>query len=358
MGCWNVAATMSHRTIGHGDEVALFLLERGDVKSSVPGGTSWISNRGGSLLFRPCALPIFGEYNDYGSIENVVRDKNVEFLEEKYGMSIEDIVTNIRDSDASGCDLPAVAVMWEQKSIFDQIVAYSRDLNSMYNEATVSKEHFIAFGFEEETFGDRLIYTLPEGSKQENIIVGKDNHDRLKVENVEGAWVYRVVHIAELLEGFGVDTSNIEAVNEFKTTSVYKPAIERVHAKLATQLPREDFDSQSELLKSEYEAGNITKEEFSTGISELLSMVGGLFSDSVYEGVWELKENTSLQYTIDAGLDKELDDYLLWNSIFAQMNAHYAPTTTGAQHGDLYIEKAVCKIIAEDIDRKLADYEE
>lgn len=50
-----------------------------------------VSNQGAMAEFVPFGFPIEGEYYDYGDIHNIVRDKNVEMLEEFFGISIEDI---------------------------------------------------------------------------------------------------------------------------------------------------------------------------------------------------------------------------------------------------------------------------
>jgi hypothetical protein len=46
------------------------------------------------------ALPIFGEYNDYGSIENIVPSETTRLIEEKSGMNIKDFIDNL----ASECN--------------------------------------------------------------------------------------------------------------------------------------------------------------------------------------------------------------------------------------------------------------
>lgn len=57
-----------------------------------------VSNDGSQAFFSPFGFPIHGEYYDYGRIENIQHDKNVQMLEEFFGISIEDILDNIGDS--------------------------------------------------------------------------------------------------------------------------------------------------------------------------------------------------------------------------------------------------------------------
>ena len=53
------------------------------------------SNDGAQAFFSPFGFPIHGRYDDYGHICDINRDKNVEQLEEFFGVSIEDIIANI-----------------------------------------------------------------------------------------------------------------------------------------------------------------------------------------------------------------------------------------------------------------------
>lgn len=53
------------------------------------------SNDGAQAFFSPFGFPIHGVYDDYGHIDEIKRDKNVEQLEEFFGITIEDIIANI-----------------------------------------------------------------------------------------------------------------------------------------------------------------------------------------------------------------------------------------------------------------------
>ena len=53
------------------------------------------SNDAAQAFFSPFGFPIHGEYEDCGQIDEIKRDKNVEQLEEFFGISIEDIIAGI-----------------------------------------------------------------------------------------------------------------------------------------------------------------------------------------------------------------------------------------------------------------------
>ena len=46
-------------------------------------------------MFVPALFPIEGRYNDYGSLEDIVRTKNTELIENMFGMKIEQFVDDI-----------------------------------------------------------------------------------------------------------------------------------------------------------------------------------------------------------------------------------------------------------------------
>lgn len=77
MGCWNETCGLSGLPITEGDKVKLvFLLPR--YRSMTIEGLS--SYCGSTSVLTPCLLPITGEYNDYGSIENIVEDWNTDIV--------------------------------------------------------------------------------------------------------------------------------------------------------------------------------------------------------------------------------------------------------------------------------------
>lgn len=76
MGCWNGTCGVSQLPIHCGDKVKLILLKKSVyIEDSVKGGGFCYSNG----LFEPYYLPISGEYNDYGTIENIVDQEDKHF---------------------------------------------------------------------------------------------------------------------------------------------------------------------------------------------------------------------------------------------------------------------------------------
>ena len=77
MGCWHGTCFITNQAIRVGEDVALILIKQTDWKyleSDIGGGGFCESD----TFFRPVQYTFFGEYNDYGSIENYdEKTKNV-----------------------------------------------------------------------------------------------------------------------------------------------------------------------------------------------------------------------------------------------------------------------------------------
>ena len=76
MGSWSVYCGTSNIAITAGQECVLLPLKKSD------GGESEY------LPYLPATLPIFGEYDDYGGLENIKQDENTKLIEEHFGISI------------------------------------------------------------------------------------------------------------------------------------------------------------------------------------------------------------------------------------------------------------------------------
>lgn len=97
MGSFYSTCSVSNMTLTN-QKTSILLLSPG-YSTDFKGHLNMIvSNDGSQAFFSPFGFPIHGEYYDYGRIENIQRDKNVQMLEEFFGISIEDILDNIGDS--------------------------------------------------------------------------------------------------------------------------------------------------------------------------------------------------------------------------------------------------------------------
>lgn len=104
MGSFYSTCSISHMTLMGGMKVVRYLLV--PTKAHLDGYDSrhllkekglMVSNDGAMAMFVPFGFAIRGEYYDYGRLENIQRDVNVEMLEEFFGLPIESILEAASD---------------------------------------------------------------------------------------------------------------------------------------------------------------------------------------------------------------------------------------------------------------------
>lgn len=109
MGSWSVYCGISNIAITSGHECALLPLK--DSKSTSDSYLPYI----------PATLPIFGEYDDYGGLENIKENENTKMIEEYFGISILDftkIFTDWKTYERSEME-PIIANMKHYKELED-----------------------------------------------------------------------------------------------------------------------------------------------------------------------------------------------------------------------------------------------
>lgn len=125
MGCWSVYCSISKIAITAGHECVFIPLKK---------------SKGNYLPYLPAALPIFGSYDDYGGIEDIIEDENTKILENYFGLSIYDFCSKIiighgdsEDEDEEESDvkdfksvqeeMTSWTYMWVDKKVYDFIIA-------------------------------------------------------------------------------------------------------------------------------------------------------------------------------------------------------------------------------------------
>lgn len=93
MGCFNKTAFYSHLPITYGDEIVMFVFSNQYSLSKI--GCTPINPNGKG--YSPIAAPFFGEYDDYGTIENVIDDANHQLFTKKIGMPLTEFCDIMED---------------------------------------------------------------------------------------------------------------------------------------------------------------------------------------------------------------------------------------------------------------------
>jgi hypothetical protein len=121
MGSWAVYCGISNIAITSGQECIFLPLKKSKNNEYLP--------------YLPATLPIFGEYDDYGGIENIVHDENTKLICEHFGCSIDqfcEFLTRGPD-DEEGFpkflkakeEMNGWTYMWIDRKVYDFMSSYS-----------------------------------------------------------------------------------------------------------------------------------------------------------------------------------------------------------------------------------------
>lgn len=94
MGSYNYSCGLSHASIGEGDRVGVILIEPNEYSYQDRG-----CRIGATDTYYPTAPPIFGKYNDYGSIRDIEQSPAVNYIESKYEVPVEAILAAMQTPD-------------------------------------------------------------------------------------------------------------------------------------------------------------------------------------------------------------------------------------------------------------------
>ena len=102
MGSFFLTCSVSHMTLNYQKTSVQLIVPKYDTEEysslSLKEHMRCIcSNEGAQEFFSPFGFPIHGKYSDCGELQNIQRDKNVEMLEEFFGITIDDIIANAGD---------------------------------------------------------------------------------------------------------------------------------------------------------------------------------------------------------------------------------------------------------------------
>lgn len=143
MGCFNTTGFHSNLPIVCGDKIFSIICLRwnefdDDFLRFGPG-----------YQITPIFLPIFGEYNDYGNIENIERTPEVESIERMFGYNIDDIMEAIQN------------IMWGHDNIGKNSTMCKQIKSFLENDLNINEDKFTICYTMDHRFVYENLATLP-----------------------------------------------------------------------------------------------------------------------------------------------------------------------------------------------------
>lgn len=135
MGSWSVNCGISNIAITSGNKCILLPLKKNKNSET----REW----------QPATLPIFGEYNDYGGIEEIEKDDNTSFIEEHFGVTIEEFCEFLVDgkftydrSEVKGIrkkinkvdEIEKMRFMWIDRQVYDFMIINNDEYHKGFND--------------------------------------------------------------------------------------------------------------------------------------------------------------------------------------------------------------------------------
>ncbi len=149
MGCFNITGFHTQLPICYGDKVfgIIGVYKKQDKRKEFSTGR----------IFTPIALPIFGEYDDYGTIENIEKDDNTKLIETITNVSIEEFIKIIDNYHVHrySCEEP-------YQNILNKLKPYIKKDNIIYKEYSSfnEKEDYITFIMDHQFFYKECIKSM------------------------------------------------------------------------------------------------------------------------------------------------------------------------------------------------------
>lgn len=138
MGSWNGTCGISKMPIQYGDRVKLVLLKPTNHYRSVSTGSGFCD---ASDMYTPICLPITGEYNDYGCIENIdeqpeLFDLIIKALRIPDRNNIEDIIAGISNNE-----LENISYMLIHESVYNIMLDITKETPHRYDNNYTTEMH-------------------------------------------------------------------------------------------------------------------------------------------------------------------------------------------------------------------------
>jgi hypothetical protein len=360
MGSFNVSGTVSNISISKGEKVVFIPLLPTNYKFEkkqdivISPKSMVVSDDGSGAFYSPRFLPIVGFYDDYGRIKNIEKDKNIEYIENYYGLSIENFISIVTD-------------VQENDSVFEKMNSKRKDeiraLSGMFEVYDVYKG-MSAYYSENETAIKKMTLT--------SYVIEKLGFIKQKERINDDQYFLNYVHpLAAGLEIHSDGTrSNVFLTNEDRTVNVFSPKnIEDILLERNITLPEFEFfknkslysvlfdqkeDAEEKLIEKKKELNFLEKdpENMEIDVSKTIDRFKRLIEIRIeMEMEMEIGKSFSLNkfYKMDYALNKDFKESFVelldFDRIMYSLNKFYFPAMNGKQEGDMKATKKLAELI-------------
>lgn len=322
MGSFNVGCAISNLSIDPGDKIGFMIMGKPKVYL-----THYPPKRDRSFytyandLYKPFLAPIFGEYGDYGRIENIVPSVTTRLIESIFSKPIE-VIMNIVGYDDGVYD--------DNGGIFEHyFIGDTEDLDMDVEKA------LLTLGFEHRPASE----SEPEEFLFSNFSILRHRKDRYTI-------VDKAVNV-ELKSSFYCDSKNAKHMLEFfsQVTGVY-PGYNPKHFGIINVLQsltgtfflKQVYDDMSGVVESERFDNDWA--EFMDTLTESTTSAHEFHSAVEYLAAWDYVRRETvfprqfIRLLVSYKGSKEFSGVYTFMSIMSSVNRMLIPSFCGEQHGN------------------------
>lgn len=329
MGSFNVACAISKLHINEGDKVALLPIVKPkyayDPRFAPTGMTEPGSTFARPTRYLPYCPPIYGKYDDYGSISEIKETTTTKFLENKIGKPIQAIVSCLSDTREIYSSMSTINEVFAPKDFYK--LSYDAKIEAIVNYGFVQNKK------------EKHIYTYNQASidsKERVIVTARGYRQPIpnSVHDAEG-YLQAFADYTGMWPGFAKeDWESITLLYALGGTFYLPQFVEPVKAVL-----EEDF-----LYKRDVKMFQEAWDETQTYIDGTKERIWA--TDLPYykemRNLWAMDVVSALEFYQTVELE-EVKGLIDLNSVFIATNTSYYPSYCGAQFEDVDVEDAVVK---------------
>lgn len=350
MGCFNVSCGISNLSIDGGDKVLLYALLPSRYNDGTKVYSSYLSI---TDLYVPLCFPIEGEYDEYGSINNIVKDANTEAVAEFLKMDIEEFVKYITGYNDTKkiMDLKVkniindISVMFVRKDIHDFLTERKESLLKNPNLISVKPYLLNKMGFVIKD--NKNLYEKPNIYEKDNIEFKLKNSYEQEMYIKKEEAVYKIWTFKDFL-------------NAYEKLSGSKMILDKTFELDEVEIAYGDFIfKEYKNLKNLEETYKILKDDLKLNFDFNATRNYTLLCTDIFQGFqkWDYLFDIYRNKLFAEELKNHIIKQVRFNKAICQINKMYRPTFSGPQCGDRKAEKEMVEKMLEIVNKKIKNDE-
>jgi hypothetical protein len=358
MGCFNKIGFISSLPIFSGDETTLVFMIPNKYSDNKHGGVCYSTD-----LYEPAFLPIFGEYDDYGRIDNVKMTDSVKFIQNFFGIDIDTIIHEVDDNSVGRGGVNQCSAIKNQD--FYTKLTFGLELTKVYEKMSSYKRLAYESDYNVDFWIEKLGF-----QKIENNSVSEKYKNTWQHSDLSGFHYHSDGTFGHL---FNISTGKEHSTSTYhpkdldeemsKLSKTYKSKITKedknlcsidlsiIHSKLAIDQYEKKLtgDPEEDFRLSIYGVSRYKGYENITTYLKRCHIDGTLYDFDSRRQPKELLKSVN---------NKEISDFIRFLNVLSDLNAKFQPSNYGGQEQNLKLHLEMIRCYRESITDRMSYWNE